>query len=71
MRIPASAAFCTHHWNLVPVPQRKAIAHLSVRVQSGECDAAQQRLVAELRQARDIIAQIEQHRRKNAKPSFA
>ena len=57
--ISMGAAFCTHHWHMVPSSMQMSIAGLSKRARSGEADAVQHRLVYALLLARQEVAKAE------------
>lgn len=64
-RISMGAAFCNHHWPMLPSVMQMQIAGLAARARRGESDAVQHRLMYALLKARHSIAQME---RRGAQP---
>lgn len=58
-RISMGAAFCNHHWHMVPSRQQMTIAGLSARARKGESEAVQHRLLYALLLARQTVAKLE------------
>ena len=64
-RISMGAAFCNHHWSMVPSSMQMSIAGLSKRARAGESDLVQHRLVYALLLARQSVSIAE---RRGAQP---
>lgn len=60
-RISMGAAFCAHHWSMVPSDLQMTIAGLSARARKSmaEAEAVQHRLMYALLQARQAVAKAE------------
>jgi hypothetical protein len=58
-RISMGAAFCNHHWPMLPSAMQMHIAGLSKRARSGESDLVQHRLIYALLLARQTVSKLE------------
>lgn len=58
-RISMGAAFCNHHWPMIPSAMQMNIAGLAARARTGDGDAVQHRLMYALLLARQEIAKME------------
>lgn len=68
--ISMGAAFCNHHWHMIPSAMQMSIAGLSKRARSGESDLVQHRLVYALLLARQEVAKAEKRGSQPIAPAY-
>jgi hypothetical protein len=58
-RVSMGAAFCNHHWPMIPSQMQMNIAGLAARARTGQADAVQNRLLYALLLARQTVSKLE------------
>jgi hypothetical protein len=69
-RVSMGAAFCNHHWMMVPSAMQMNIAGLAARARTGDGDAVQHRMIYALLLARQTVAKLEKRGSQTIAPAI-